>query len=49
MWQRIHPDDRDRVREEVQEAVRQKRDYSVEYRIVLPDGTVKYLEVTARS
>jgi PAS domain-containing protein len=26
MWQRIHPDDRDRVWEEVQEALRQKRD-----------------------
>ena len=30
--------------EEVEEAVRQKRDYAVAYRIVLPDGTVKYLE-----
>ena len=46
MWQRIHPDDRDRVREEVQEALRQKRDFAAEFRIVLPDGTVKYLEAT---
>jgi PAS domain S-box-containing protein len=46
MWQRIHPDDRDRVREEVQEALRQKRDFAGEFRIVLPDGTVKYLEAT---
>src|SRR6266576_1159811 len=44
MWQRIHPDDRDRVREEVQEALRQKRDFSSEFRILLPDGTIKYLE-----
>ena len=44
MWQRIHPDDRDRVHEGVQDALRQKRDYAVEFRIVLPDGTVKYLE-----
>ena len=48
MWQRIHPDDRDRVRQEARDARRQKRDYTVEYRIVLPDGTVKYLEATAR-
>jgi PAS domain S-box-containing protein len=41
--QRIHPDDRDRVWEKVQEALRQKKDYSGEFRIVLPDGTVKYL------
>jgi PAS domain S-box-containing protein len=27
-----------------QEALRQKRDYKVDFRIVLPDGTVKYLE-----
>ena len=44
MWQRVHPDDRGRLYEEVQEAVRQKRDYVVEFRILLPDGTVKYLE-----
>jgi PAS domain S-box-containing protein len=43
-WQRIHPDDRDRVWEEVREALRQKRDFSSEFRILLPDGTIKYLE-----
>jgi PAS domain S-box-containing protein len=47
LWQRIHPDDRGRVWEGVQEAVRQKRDYAGEFRIVLPDGTIKYLDVTA--
>ena len=47
MWQRIHPDDRGRVWEGVQEAVRQKRNYAGEFRIVLPDGTIKYLDVTA--
>ena len=48
MWQRIHPDDRDDVREEVEEALRQKRDFAAEFRIVLPDGTVKYLQATTR-
>src|SRR4029077_7876899 len=42
--ERIHPDDRDRVWEEAMEARRQKRDYATEFRIVLPDGTVKYIE-----
>jgi C4-dicarboxylate-specific signal transduction histidine kinase len=46
MWQRIHPDDRDSMREEVQEALRQQRDFAAEFRILLPDGTVKYLEAT---
>jgi PAS domain S-box-containing protein len=47
-WQRIHPDDRDRVWEAVQEALRQKKDFAAEFRIVLPGGTVKYLEGTTR-
>jgi PAS domain S-box-containing protein len=47
MRQRIHPDDRDRVRETVQEAVRQKTDFTTEFKILLPDGTVKYLEGTS--
>src|SRR4029078_3640176 len=37
-----------RVREEVQEALRQRRDFASEFRILLPDGTVKYLEATTR-
>jgi PAS domain S-box-containing protein len=47
MWQRVHPDDRDWVRQEARDARRQKRDYAVEHRILLPDGTVRYLEATA--
>src|SRR6267154_4600804 len=43
-YRRIHPDDRDRVWEEAMEARRQKRDYATEFRILLPDGTVKYVE-----
>src|SRR5262249_31983498 len=44
LWQRIHPDDRDRAREAAEHALREKRGYSIEFRIVLPDGTVKHLE-----
>jgi PAS domain S-box-containing protein len=44
MWQRIHPDDRDGVWGQVQEALREKRDLFAEFRLLLPDGTVKYLE-----
>jgi PAS domain S-box-containing protein len=45
VFERIHPDDRDRLNAEVQRAVSEKRRYSTGYRIVLPDGTVKHLEV----
>ena len=48
MWDRVHPDDRDWVRQAAREARRQKRDYALEHRILLPDGTVRYLEATAR-
>jgi hypothetical protein len=44
VFQRIHPDDRDRLNAEVQRAVGEKRRYSIGYRIALPDGTVKHLE-----
>ena len=44
--QRIHPDDRERVDVETDEAVRQKRGFALEFRIVLPDGTVKHIEAT---
>jgi PAS domain S-box-containing protein len=46
MRQRIHPDDRDRVYEKLREAVAQKRDFAMEFRILLPDGTFRYLENT---
>ena len=45
--QRIHPDDRERVHEEARRAVLQKRDYKLEYKFVLPAGTIKDIEVIA--
>jgi PAS domain S-box-containing protein len=48
VYQRIHPDDRDQLYAEVQRAVGEKRDYSFAYRIVLPDGKIKHLEVIGR-
>lgn len=41
--QRIHPEDRGWLLEEVQKAVREGRDYDVELRIVLSDGAVRYI------
>jgi len=42
--QRIHPDDREPSEKKAFEALRQGREYAGEFRIVLPDGTTKYLE-----
>jgi PAS domain S-box-containing protein len=47
IWERIHPEDRDRVWGAVQEAVRQKRDFMAEFRLLLPDGTIKWVEGTS--
>jgi PAS domain S-box-containing protein len=45
--QAIHPDDRERVKEHALRAVRKKRDYKLDYRIVLLGGTVKHIEMAA--
>ena len=47
MWERIHPDDRDKVWTTVQGAVDQKRDMIAEFRLLLPDGTTKWVEGTS--
>jgi PAS domain S-box-containing protein len=41
--QRIHPKDLDRVVETYERAVGERTDFEMDYRIVLPDGTIKYL------
>jgi PAS domain S-box-containing protein len=46
MWGRVHPDERERLWEEVQRALRERRDFFQEFRILLPNGTVKYLEAS---
>jgi PAS domain S-box-containing protein len=43
LMQRVHPDDRTRIRARIEEGVRDKVEHSFEYRIMLPDGNVKYL------
>ncbi len=40
---RVHPDDCDRVRERSEKAVQAKTDWYEEFRIVLPDGTLKHI------
>ena len=40
---RVHPDDRDRIEEVLDRAVREKSDFEFDYRIMLPDGSIKFL------
>jgi PAS domain S-box-containing protein len=41
--QRVHPEDRAKWRGAIDRAINKKGDYEVEFRILLPDGTVKYI------
>jgi len=45
-FNRIHPDDRTRVRELFEKSAAQKTDYRVDYRVAIPDGTIKHVHVT---
>ena len=46
-YQRVHPEDRDRVRREVfLERPEEGSHFDVEFRIVLPDGAIKYVRST---
>jgi len=41
VWHRIHPDDLDRVNENIERGVREKSSFANAFRIILPDGTIK--------
>jgi PAS domain S-box-containing protein len=42
--QRIHPEDLNKVRDRFSEAARAKGEYANDFRIVLPDGTIRYIQ-----
>jgi PAS domain S-box-containing protein len=44
----VHPDDRARVRHALERAVATCGDYGAEYRVVLPDGSVRWIEARGR-
>jgi PAS domain S-box-containing protein len=49
VFQRIHPDDRARVRQTLDRASRDRKDYDHGYRLLLPDGAVKHVHATAHA
>jgi PAS domain S-box-containing protein len=46
--QRIHPDDRDNVRQALNHAIKEKTDFTAEHRVLMPNGEVKYILALAR-
>jgi PAS domain S-box-containing protein len=47
--ERLHADDRDRCLAEIASAIKGERAYDTEFRIVRPNGEVRYLKATART
>jgi PAS domain S-box-containing protein len=43
LWDRVHREDGDRVIEMVRQALQEKTDFEGDYRIVLPDGSTRYV------
>ena len=48
-WGRVHPGDRPLLEQTVDQAVREKRNFEQEYRIIVPDGTVKHVHGIGRA
>lgn len=44
---RIHPEDRPKRQQAIEEAIRRKSDYELDYRIVLPDQTIRHVRTVA--
>jgi PAS domain S-box-containing protein len=49
LFERIHPDDRERMRQATERAVHERSDIDIEYRFLRSDGSVKYLHGLARA
>ncbi|WP_035970534.1 PAS domain S-box protein [Bradyrhizobium sp. WSM3983] len=49
MLQRIHPEDRLAVQQTTGRAAREGEDYDHEYRLLMPDGSIKYVRAVARA
>jgi len=49
IFQRMHPDDRDLVRQTIDRATEARANLGFEHRLLMPDGSVKYLHVLARA
>jgi PAS domain S-box-containing protein len=39
----VHSDDRNRIRQTIKDAIRDAKDYEAEYRLVLPDGVIRWM------
>lgn len=45
-WERVHPDDRESASAVLERALRETKDFTDDFRILLPDGTLRYIHVS---
>jgi PAS domain S-box-containing protein len=48
VYQRTHPDDRGRVRSTVEKAIHERADFSLAFRMILPEGVVRWFQFDGR-
>jgi PAS domain S-box-containing protein len=49
VFQRTHPDDRDLVKQKIDRATRERTAFDLEHRLLMADGSLKYIHVLARA
>jgi predicted ATPase/signal transduction histidine kinase/GAF domain-containing protein len=49
VFDRVHPDDRDFVRQALVDATREKKNFDIEHRLLMPDGRVKHVHIIGRA
>jgi PAS domain S-box-containing protein len=47
--QSTHPEDKDFVRQVLEHATRERKDFDIEHRLLMPDGRVKHVHITGRA
>jgi PAS domain S-box-containing protein len=46
---RVHPEDRDKVQQQIDHATRDGKDFDLEYRLLMPGGSLKHVHVVAHT
>jgi signal transduction histidine kinase len=49
VFDRVHPDDRNFVRQALVDATREKKNFDIEHRLLMPDGRVKHVHIIGRA
>jgi transcriptional regulator with GAF, ATPase, and Fis domain len=47
IFERIHPEDRQLVQQVIDSSVQERKDFDFEHRLLMPDGSVKYIRVVS--